>query len=293
MGIPPDDEQQVFAWTNVILGAGDPEYGGVARGPDDRGAEHVRLRPGARRGPPGHTRRDDLTSAMMNAEVDGERLTPARSSARSSSSSPSPATRRPATPSATACALLTEHPDQRQIWFDDFAGVTKTAVDEIVRYATPVIHFRRTATEDTEPSARPSSRPATRSCSGTTRPTATSGCSTDPFRVRRAPPAATAAGRLRRRRSALLPRRQPRPAGDHRDVRRDPHPPARTCASPASRPTCRASSSTASSGSPAPGASAPSAASGRLGLEPGPGAVRQFAVGQRPGGDAPPGLGLR
>ena len=28
MGIPADDTQQIFAWTNVILGAGDPEYGG-------------------------------------------------------------------------------------------------------------------------------------------------------------------------------------------------------------------------------------------------------------------------
>src|SRR5262249_54357444 len=26
MGIPESDEQQVFAWTNVILGVGDPEY---------------------------------------------------------------------------------------------------------------------------------------------------------------------------------------------------------------------------------------------------------------------------
>ena len=46
--------------------------------------------------------------------------------------------------------LLTDHPDQRQIWFDDFETHTRTAVEEIVRYATPVIHFRRTVTEDTE-----------------------------------------------------------------------------------------------------------------------------------------------
>jgi cytochrome P450 len=43
---------------------------------------------------------------------------------------------------------LTQYPDQRKIWFDDFETHTKTAVDEIVRWATPVIHFRRTATED-------------------------------------------------------------------------------------------------------------------------------------------------
>ena len=71
----------------------------------------------------------------------------------------------------------------------DFDGVAGTAVEEIVRWATPVIHFRRTATEDTESSAARRSRPARRSSSGTTRPTATRTRSSDPyaFDVRRTP----------------------------------------------------------------------------------------------------------
>jgi cytochrome P450 len=36
------------------------------------------------------------------------------------------------------------------IWQRDFERVAPTAVEEIVRWATPVIHFRRTATRDTE-----------------------------------------------------------------------------------------------------------------------------------------------
>jgi cytochrome P450 len=44
---------------------------------------------------------------------------------------------------------LTNYPEQRDIWFADFEGNTRTAVDEIVRWAAPVIHFRRTCTEDT------------------------------------------------------------------------------------------------------------------------------------------------
>ena len=85
---------------------------------------------------------------MMNAEVDGEQLTPAEfgSFFILLVVAGNETTRNAIT---HGMRLLTEHPDQRQIWFDDFAGVTKTAVDEIVRYATPVIHFRRTATEDT------------------------------------------------------------------------------------------------------------------------------------------------
>jgi cytochrome P450 len=45
---------------------------------------------------------------------------------------------------------LCDHPAERAIWQADFQGVTPTAVEEIVRWATPVIHFRRTATRDTE-----------------------------------------------------------------------------------------------------------------------------------------------
>jgi cytochrome P450 len=43
---------------------------------------------------------------------------------------------------------LTDYPDERATWTTDFEGVSPTAVEEIVRWATPVIHFRRTATRD-------------------------------------------------------------------------------------------------------------------------------------------------
>jgi cytochrome P450 len=46
--------------------------------------------------------------------------------------------------------LLGEHPDQRRIWQDDLDGVTPTAVEEIVRMASPVTFMRRTATRDLE-----------------------------------------------------------------------------------------------------------------------------------------------
>jgi len=44
---------------------------------------------------------------------------------------------------------LTDHPDQRATWTADLEGVSPTAVEEIVRWASPVIHFRRLATADT------------------------------------------------------------------------------------------------------------------------------------------------
>jgi methyl-branched lipid omega-hydroxylase len=43
---------------------------------------------------------------------------------------------------------LTRNPDQRAIWTADPEAVSDTAVEEIVRWASPVIHFRRTAVAD-------------------------------------------------------------------------------------------------------------------------------------------------
>src|SRR5207249_4051827 len=45
--------------------------------------------------------------------------------------------------------VLTANPDQRAAWAVDFEGVAPTAVEEIVRWASPVIWMRRTATGDT------------------------------------------------------------------------------------------------------------------------------------------------
>jgi len=46
--------------------------------------------------------------------------------------------------------LLSQNPDQRAIWQADVEGVMPTAVDEIVRVASPVTFMRRTATGDVE-----------------------------------------------------------------------------------------------------------------------------------------------
>ena len=147
MGIPPEDEEQVFRWTNVILGVGDPEFTTVFEDLLAAGMgmfQYAQALGEDRLANP----RDDLTSVMMHAEVDGQRLT-----AQEFGSffillvvAGNETTRNAI---SHGMHLLTQHPDQRAVWFDDFQANTRTAVDEIVRYATPVIHFRRTATEDT------------------------------------------------------------------------------------------------------------------------------------------------
>jgi cytochrome P450 len=46
--------------------------------------------------------------------------------------------------------LLTQHPEQRALWLADLDRVTPTAIEEIVRWASPVMFMRRTLATSTE-----------------------------------------------------------------------------------------------------------------------------------------------
>ena len=148
MGIPEQDHHQIFGWTNIILGFGDPDLttdmDAFMKVALDIGAYATALAESRRSQP-----REDLTTALVAAEVDGERL----SSAEIASFfillavAGNETTRNAISHGVLA---LTRYPDQRQIWWDDFADTTETAVEEIVRWATPVIYMRRTVTRDVE-----------------------------------------------------------------------------------------------------------------------------------------------
>lgn len=148
MGIPESDERQILEWTNVILGAGDPDFGGTLENLLNVALEmfaYAQALGEARLANP----TDDLTSVMMHATVDGERMS---SQEFGSFFILLAVAGNETTRNAISHGMLqlTEHPDQKAAWFDDFDNKTKGAVEEIVRWASPVIHFRRTATRDTE-----------------------------------------------------------------------------------------------------------------------------------------------
>jgi cytochrome P450 len=151
MGIPESDYDTVFHASNVILSAGDTEY--VPEGSDpvvtllNAGAELSGLME-ALAGFRADNPTDDLTSELLHANVDGESLTHAE---LASFFILLLVAGNETTRNAISHGLwaLTEHPDQRAVWTDDVEGVTATAVDEIVRWATPVIFMRRTVTGPT------------------------------------------------------------------------------------------------------------------------------------------------
>jgi cytochrome P450 len=146
MGIPESDHHQIFDWTNVIVGFGDAdvtvEFDDFARATHGIGDYGIALAEDRRISP-----RDDLTTSLVQAEVDGEQLT----SAEIASVffllvfAGNETTRNAISHGVLA---LSRYPLQRQLWWNDFDGVSRTAVEEIVRWASPVHYMRRTTTED-------------------------------------------------------------------------------------------------------------------------------------------------
>ena len=149
MGIPERDDASWAALMNAILVAGDedlsPHEGQTIM---EREVpllfERCRLLIAERRERP----TDDLTSVLVHAEVDGERLEEHEivmgffllMAAGNDSTK--------ATYSAAMRALM-EHPDQRQLLLDD-PSLIPGAVEEALRMFPAFGHFRRTATRDVE-----------------------------------------------------------------------------------------------------------------------------------------------
>lgn len=90
---------------------------------------------------------DTLLAALVRAEIEGQRLTQQeiQSFFVLLTAAGNETTRNAST---WGLRFLTEHPDQRARWAADFDGLAASAVEEIVRYASPVIQFRRTVTRD-------------------------------------------------------------------------------------------------------------------------------------------------
>ena len=141
LGIPQDDRRKIFAWSNEMIGYDDPEYGGDSQAAAAELVGYAMMMAEDRRGCP----RDDLVTKLVHAQVDGGQLAPdefgffvillavaGNETTRNAISH--------------GMLALLDHPDQWELYR---AERPVTAVDEIVRWATPVTVFQRTALADT------------------------------------------------------------------------------------------------------------------------------------------------
>ena len=149
MGIPRSEFGTVLRATNVILGAGDPEFvgtGDLAGALFGAGIELSQLMnelAAERRKNP----TNDLTSQLVHNDLGEDMLAPEEIAPFFIllAVAGNDTTR---TAISHGMNLLAQNPDQRRLWQDDLDAMTPTAVEEIVRVASPVTFMRRTATAD-------------------------------------------------------------------------------------------------------------------------------------------------
>lgn len=147
MGVPEEDRPRINDLANMLIGFDDPEYQNSIADAEKAALEMfmygAKLAEKARRTPG-----DDLATALLNAEVDGERLTDLEyhSFFMLLAIAGNETTR---TVTTNGMLALIENPDQRRRVVENPALV-ESAVEEILRFTPAVHHFRRTATADTE-----------------------------------------------------------------------------------------------------------------------------------------------
>lgn len=156
LGVPAADQPAVALAAEKLFSMSDDEYSSIEERAantlneimllSSTGAELAEFR----RANPG----DDLMTSIVNAEVDGQRLTDEEIGAFLIllSSAGNDTTKQTTT---HAMMALVEHPEQRAWLTDDFDNRIGTAVEEFVRWSSPVLQFARFATRDTEINGHP------------------------------------------------------------------------------------------------------------------------------------------
>jgi cholest-4-en-3-one 26-monooxygenase len=144
VGVPEEDRKQIFEWTEITFGF-DPSFTAEQRGEAainmysyaDAMCEERRREP-----------KDDLISVLIEAEVDGEQLTQMQIDLffLLLQNAGSETTRNLI---STGTLALTQYPDQLRKLRTDLS-LMPSAIEELLRYVTPVMQFTRTAMEDTE-----------------------------------------------------------------------------------------------------------------------------------------------
>ena len=148
LGLPTEDRHKVFKWSNTMIGSNDPEYStGDPLAPQTAMTElymYANELAAARKIEP----RQDIITTLLEADGD-QQLTEHEFDlfVLLLSVAGNETTR-----NATAQGLLAfiEHPDQWTLLKSDPGKYIDGAIEEVLRFGTPVMHFRRTATSDLE-----------------------------------------------------------------------------------------------------------------------------------------------
>lgn len=142
LGVPQEDRRKLFDWSNQMLAYDDPEYNAQ---PDVAAAEilgySMALAEQRKEDP-----QDDIISKLVTADVDGHKLNDDEFGyfVILLAVAGNETTRNAITHGMKA---FLDHPDQWELWKNERPA---TMVDEVIRWATPVTVFQRTALNDVE-----------------------------------------------------------------------------------------------------------------------------------------------
>ncbi len=147
MGVPLEDRHKVFDWSNRMIGSDDPEYAVSEENVQQAQIEmfmYAQQLADRRRAEP----KDDIITKLLSADIDGDQLSEmdfnlfflllavaGNETTRNSISH--------------GMNAFLEHPDQYQMLVDK-PELMDTAIEEILRWASPVMYFRRNVTEDVD-----------------------------------------------------------------------------------------------------------------------------------------------
>jgi cholest-4-en-3-one 26-monooxygenase len=148
IGVPVEDRHKIFEWSNKMIGSEDPEY----RVSEEEMFEaqvamfmYAQQLAEQRRQQPD----DDIITALLSAEIDGESLSDMDFNLffLLLSVAGNETTRNAI---AHGMNAFLEHPDQWDLLVSDPARYITSATEEILRWASPVLYFRRNAMKDFE-----------------------------------------------------------------------------------------------------------------------------------------------
>ena len=148
MGIPVEDRSKVFDWTNAMIGSEDPEFV-RSREDIDRAATELFTYSHQLQMERRLTPSDDIVTTLLSADIDGEALSELEFDmfflvlcVAGNETTRNSITR--------GMMAFLDFPDQWEKFVSDPDRYMDTAVEEIVRWASPVMYFRRQALSDYE-----------------------------------------------------------------------------------------------------------------------------------------------
>jgi cytochrome P450 len=150
LGVPAEDRMAVFRWSNAIgsLGIEDPDYAPTPQALGEAAAEMFSYCGELVEHRRKHGLGDDILSALLAAEVDGKKLNCDQLNEffMLLAIAGNETTRNTLSHGILA---LSRHPEQRALLAREPAAIP-LAVEELLRWSTPVMHFRRTVMRDVE-----------------------------------------------------------------------------------------------------------------------------------------------